>query len=515
MAHIYVFNMTRKIAHNTIMLYIRMILIMMISLYTSRIVLEALGITDFGILNLVGGIVTLLSFLNASMVSTIQRFLTYELGRGDLDRLKLIFKTSLAVQFVLVILVIIIAETVGLWFLHTKVVIPYERFEAALWVYHFSILTCIISIISAPYSALIISYERMSAFAYISILEVLFKLFIAFGILYIAFDKLKIYIVLSCLVQLIIRIVYGIYCKRFETVKGKLCWNSNIFKEIIHFTSWNTLGSIAYVVLTQGINVVLNLFFGPVVNAARAIAMQVQSAITQFYMSFQTAVNPQITKSFAKNDFGYVNNLIIKSAMFSLFLLYFIALPIYLQTDVILKIWLKTVPEYTTVFIKFTILIGIIESTSSSIMTVVRAIGHMKIYQIVISNILMLSIPIIYILLKFYPEPIIAYIIWLNMVIIAQVFRIVLLNKMMKFQWKRFLQEVYIRGGVVVIGGAIIPILLKRVFEVYDLITFIFYVIICMLSASLAIFIIGLQKKDKKMLFDFLKYDVFSKKTDL
>ncbi|UVQ22999.1 hypothetical protein NXX60_01215 [Bacteroides thetaiotaomicron] len=248
---------------------------------------------------------------------------------------------------------------------------------------------------------------------------------------------------------------------------------------------------------------------------ARAIAMQVQSAITQFYMSFQTAVNPQITKSFAKNDFGYVNNLIIKSAMFSLFLLYFIALPIYLQTDVILKIWLKTVPEYTTVFIKFTILIGIIESTSSSIMTVVRAIGHMKIYQIVISNILMLSIPIIYILLKFYPEPIIAYIIWLNMVIIAQVFRIVLLNKMMKFQWKRFLQEVYIRGGVVVIGGAIIPILLKRVFEVYDLITFIFYVIICMLSASLAIFIIGLQKKDKKMLFDFLKYDVFSKKTDL
>lgn len=466
--------MTRKIAHNTIMLYIRMILIMMISLYTSRIALEALGITDFGILNLVGGIVTLLSFLNASMVSTIQRFLTYELGRGDLDRLKLIFKTSLAVQFVLAILVIIIAETVGLWFLHTKVVIPYERFEAALWVYHFSILTCIISIISAPYSALIISYERMSAFAYISILEVLFKLFIAFGILYIAFDKLKIYIVLSCLVQLIIRIVYGIYCKRFETVKGKLCWNSNIFKEIIHFTSWNTLGSIAYVVLTQGINVVLNLFFGPVVNAARAIAMQVQSAITQFYMSFQTAVNPQITKSFAKNDFGYVNNLIIKSAMFSLFLLYFIALPIYLQTDVILKIWLKTVPEYTTVFIKFTILIGIIESTSSSIMTVVRAIGHMKIYQIVISNILMLSIPIIYILLKFYPEPIIAYIIWLNMVIIAQVFRIVLLNKMMKFQWKRFLQEVYIRGGVVVIGGAIIPILLKRVFEVYDLITFIF-----------------------------------------
>ena len=476
------------------MLYIRMILIMMISLYTSRIALEALGITDFGILNLVGGIVTLLSFLNASMVSTIQRFLTYELGRGDLDRLKLIFKTSLAVQFVLAILVIIIAETVRLWFLHTKV---------------------IISIISAPYSALIISYERMSAFAYISILEVLFKLFIAFGILYIAFDKLKIYIVLSCLVQLIIRIVYGIYCKRFETVKGKLCWNSNIFKEIIHFTSWNTLGSIAYVVLTQGINVVLNLFFGPVVNAARAIAMQVQSAITQFYMSFQTAVNPQITKSFAKNDFGYVNNLIIKSAMFSLFLLYFIALPIYLQTDVILKIWLKTVPEYTTVFIKFTILIGIIESTSSSIMTVVRAIGHMKIYQIVISNILMLSIPIIYILLKFYPEPIIAYIIWLNMVIIAQVFRIVLLNKMMKFQWKRFLQEVYIRGGVVVIGGAIIPILLKRVFEVYDLITFIFYVIICMLSASLAIFIIGLQKKDKKMLFDFLKYDVFSKKTDL
>ncbi|WP_172556783.1 MATE family efflux transporter [Bacteroides thetaiotaomicron] len=321
---------------------------MMISLYTSRIALEALGITDFGILNLVGGIVTLLSFLNASMVSTIQRFLTYELGRGDLDRLKLIFKTSLAVQFVLAILVIIIAETVGLWFLHTKVVIPYERFEAALWVYHFSILTCIISIISAPYSALIISYERMSAFAYISILEVLFKLFIAFGILYIAFDKLKIYIVLSCLVQLIIRIVYGIYCKRFETVKGKLCWNSNIFKEIIHFTSWNTLGSIAYVVLTQGINVVLNLFFGPVVNAARAIAMQVQSAITQFYMSFQTAVNPQITKSFAKNDFGYVNNLIIKSAMFSLFLLYFIALPIYLQTDVILKIWLKTVPVFTT-----------------------------------------------------------------------------------------------------------------------------------------------------------------------
>ena len=290
----------KRIAKNTLLLYIRMLFIMVVSLYTSRIVLATLGISDYGIYNVVGGIVIMLSFLNGAMSSATQRYLTFELGKGNFSRFQSVFSTTIQIHVLLSLCIILLAETIGLWFLLNKMQIPVNRLTASIWVYQCSIITAVISIMSVPYNAAVIAHERMSAFAYISVLEVALKLIIVILLPMINCDRLITYSLLIMLVQLLIRLCYSIYCNRhIKEAKYKHRYERNLMKEIFSFAGWSFVGHFASVMHTQGVNVLLNMFFGPIVNAARGIAVQVQMAVFQFCGNFQTALNPQITKTYA------------------------------------------------------------------------------------------------------------------------------------------------------------------------------------------------------------------------
>ena len=304
----------KRIAKNTLLLYFRMLFIMAINLYTSRIVLKILGIEDFGIYNAVGGIVAMFGFLTSAMSISTQRYITYELGKNNLKQLNKIFNTSITIHAVISVIILILAETIGLWFLYNKMTIPIERLNAALWTYQASIASAIILIMSIPYNATIIAHEKMSAFAYISVLEVVLKLAIVYLLLISNFDKLKLYSTLILIVQLIIRIIYGQYCKKhFLETKIHFIKDKSLFKEMLSFAGWNLWGNCAGIASTQGVNILLNIFFGPHINAARGIAVQVQGAVNQFASNFQTAINPQITKSYAQGDYNYMHNLIFSS----------------------------------------------------------------------------------------------------------------------------------------------------------------------------------------------------------
>ena len=319
----------KRIAKNTLLLYFRMLVTMAVSLYTSRVVLNILGVEDFGIYNVVGGIVAMFGFINGSMTSATQRYLTFELGQNNRTQLTKVFSTSLSIHAIISFLIIVLAETVGLWFLWNKMQIPADRMNAAFWVFQCSVAASVIMIMSVPYNAAIIAHERMSAFAYISIIEVSLKLLIVCFLRYFHTDKLILYAALIVIVQLVIRLCYSWYCNRhFKETKYRWIWDKTLFCEMTGFAGWNLFGNLAAITFTQGLNLLLNMFFGPVVNAARGIAVQAQTAIGQFSSNFQTALNPQITKSYATGDMEYMHGLIFRSAKFSFFLLLLLSLPV-------------------------------------------------------------------------------------------------------------------------------------------------------------------------------------------
>lgn len=336
----------KRIAKNTLLLYFRMILTMLVSLFTSRVVLDSLGEANYGIYNVVGGVVAMFSVLSGSLSGAISRFLTYELGKKNMNRLKLIFSTSVNIQFLMSVIVIVLCEILGVWFTNEKMNIPADRMEAANYVLQCSIITFAINVISVPYNATIIAHEKMSAFAYIGILEVTLKLLVAYLIYISPSDKLMTYATLLLLISIILRMIYGIYCSRhFEEAKYHFVLDKKIFREMSSFAGWNLFGNTAYMLNTQGVNMLINIFFGVTSNAARAIAVQVDTAVQQFVNNFMTALNPQITKSYAAGDLDYMYKLVCRGTKFSFFIMYIFIVPIVLEADTILGIWLKQVPK--------------------------------------------------------------------------------------------------------------------------------------------------------------------------
>ena len=337
----------RRIAKNTLLLYFRMLLTMIVSLYTSRVVLNTLGIEDYGIYNVVGGVVAMFSVISGSLSAAITRFITFELGVGNKESLNKVFSSSVTIQIGLALIIVILAEVVGVWFLNVKMNIPDERMVAANWVFQFSLLTFAISLISVPYNACIIAHEKMSAFAYISIFEAAGKLGVAFLIAVSPIDRLIFYAILICCIAIIIRLVYGIYCKRnFEECSYHFIYDGYLLKRMFGFAGWNFLGAASWVLSNHGGNIVINLFCGPAVNAARGIATRVTSAVQGFSQNFMTALNPQITKSYASGDWQYMMTLIYQGARLSFYMLLLISLPVLLNTHYLLEIWLKVVPEH-------------------------------------------------------------------------------------------------------------------------------------------------------------------------
>ena len=391
----------KRIAKNTVFLYLRTMLTMIVSLYTSRVILQILGVEDYGIYNVVGGFVTLMSFLSGAISSSTSRYITFALGKGDEKYLKDVFSTSLLAHLVIACIIVFIGETLGLWFVLNKLIIPEERMTAALVAYQIGLLSTVIYMWSIPYNACIIAHEKMSAFAYISIYEAVTKLLIVFLLVYIPIDKLISYSILLFAVQLSVRFIYSWYCrKNFVESKARFLWNKNLFKEMLKFAGWNLWGSTSYALFTQGVNILLNMFFGPVVNAARGIAIQVQSAVSLFATNFQAAVNPQITKSYANSELDVMHVLICRSSKYSFFLLFCLSLPIIIENNFILVLWLKEVPNYTPIFLQLMLWVCIIDAMSNPLMTAAAATGRVKVYQSIIGTILLMIVPISYIALS-------------------------------------------------------------------------------------------------------------------
>lgn len=387
---------------------------MIISLYTSRVILNTLGVEDYGINNVVSGFIGMLGFLSGSLGAASSRFITYDLGIGDMVTMKRTFGNIVTIHLLLAVMILIFGETIGLWFVLNKLQIPENRMTAALWVYQFSIFSFMLSIVSVPYNATIIAHERMKAFAYISIVDAILKLLIVYLLVIIPYDKLIIYAILFFCIQVFDRVVYGVYCYRhFEETKTKLAFNKKLFKEIFSFAVWTMNGNLAVIGYTQGINVLLNMFFGPVVNAARGIAVQVQTVVQNFCNNFQMALNPQLTKSYAQKDLAHMQQLLKVSSKFSFFLLYIISLPLMLEAPLVLKWWLGIVPEHTINFLRLILCSSMLVALSNPLVVSVHATGKIKKFQAIEGTMLLCIVPIAYVLLKLFgirPEYVFVYI---------------------------------------------------------------------------------------------------------
>lgn len=452
-------NNNKRIAKNTMLLYIRMMFTMAVSLFTSRVILNTLGVEDYGINNVVGGIVTMFSVLSGSLSSSISRFITFELGKNNIDRLKAVFSTGVNIQLGMSLLVIVLAEAVGIWFLNTQMNIPAERLDAANWVFQCAILTFVLNLLSVPYNAAIIAHEKMSAFAYISVVEVTLKLVIVYMLTISPFDRLKTYAVLFLCVGAVIRFIYGFYCKRhFEECTYHLVFDKPLLKEMTGFAGWNFLGNGAYMLNTQGVNILMNMYFGVAVNAARGVATQVDAALKQFVNNFTTAVNPQITKSYAQGDLEYMHKLVCRSAKFSAFLMIFFAVPIILETDTILTIWLKNPPAYAAVFLQWIMISSFADTVlANALVTSMLATGKIKRYQIIVTTIGCVVFPLSWIAFAMGLPPQTGYVIYFLIYSILIYVRLYLLKDMIKMPVRLYMTKVIAKVLPVLLVSFLIP----------------------------------------------------------
>lgn len=452
---------TKRIAKNTVVLYIRMLFLMVVGLFTSRVILNALGIENYGIYNAVGGIVVMFSLLSSSMSSAISRYLTFELGTGNIKRLETIYSSAIIIQLLLSLMIVIVAEPIGLWFLNTKMKIPLDRIYAANWVFQFSIITFILGLINIPFNATIIAHERMSFFAYISILEGISKLLVAYLVFISPIDKLIFYSFLMCVVSLVMRIVYGLYCSRnFEECNFKFTLDKRLLKEMFSFAGWNFLGNGAYLINTQGVNLLSNVFFGVTVNASRGIAGQLDSVIGQFISNFTTAINPQITKSYASNDMDYMHQLICRGAKFSYFLMLVLSVPIVVETDMILTLWLKSFPPDTVTFVRLTIASSLTTVIGNTLVTGMMASGNIKRYQLIITSVGVLVFPITWVAFKLGAPAYYAYLIYFVIYFILIFVRMYLVKDLIKMPPKLYFSKVVARCIFITVLSFLPPVLL-------------------------------------------------------
>lgn len=499
-------NNNKRIAKNTLLLYVRMLFTMAVSLFTSRVILNTLGVEDYGINNVVGGIVTMFSVLSGSLSSSISRFITFELGKGNIERLKTIFSTGVNIQLGMSVLIIIIAEAVGIWFLNAKMNIPTDRMVAANWVFQCAILTFVLNLLSVPYNAAIIAHEKMSAFAYISVAEVSLKLIIVYMLMISPFDRLETYAVLLLLVGAVIRFIYGYYCKRhFEECTYHFVFDKPVLKEMTGFAGWNFLGNGAYMLNTQGVNILMNLYFGVAVNAARGIATQVDAALKQFVNNFTTAVNPQITKSYAQGDLDYMHKLVCRSAKFSAFLMMFFAVPIILETNTILTIWLKTVPDYAVIFLQWIIISSFMDTVlANSLVTSMFATGKIKRYQIIVTTVGCLVFPLSWIAFKLGFEPQVGYILYFIIYTILLFVRLYLLKDMVKLPVMMYIREVLYKLAPIIVVCFAIPGILILTMDA----GWLRLILVCLLSVlvtAVSEYFIGLSNKEKNFVAEKIK----------
>jgi len=442
-------------------LYGRMLFAMLVGLYTSRVVLEALGVDNFGIYNVVGGFVAMFSLISSSLTASVSRFLTFELGAGNMTRLKEVFSTSLLIQIGLGVIVIISAETIGLWFVNYKLVIPPERLYAANWVFQASVFSFVLSLISCPYNAIIISHERMNMFAFMGILDTVLRLIIVLFIAYSPwqFDRLIVYSLLLTAVGIGMQFIYFIYCnRRFEESRIRPAFHKRCWKEMSGFAGWNAIGCTAGLLKDQGVNILLNLFFGPVVNAARGLSSTVNGAVTSFAGNFLTAVNPQITKSYAAADLDYTYSLVERGSRFGYYIIMIMALPLILETPYVLTLWLGQYPVETIVFTRLVLVLSLVEILSNTLIILQSATGKIRSYQIAVGSLLLMNFPLSWLVLKAGAPAYGVYIIAICVGIGCLLLRLWFLQTMTGMPMKRYMKYVVLNVALTNVAAACLPL---------------------------------------------------------
>ena len=493
----------KQIAKNTVFLYFRSIFILLVSLYTSRVILQVLGVEDYGIYQVVGGVVAMFSMLSNTLASASQRFITFALGKQDFQELRNVFSTSVTLHIVLGLIVVVLLEIAGIWFLNNKINIPQDRLSVAGWVMHFSIATFFVGVISVPYNAVIIAHEKMSAFAYISILESLLRFGSVFLLMFISWDKLLFYAILQFAIAIAIRSIYTIYSSRHfeETNNLALRINKTLFKEMFAFAGWNLFGNGSLILRNQGVDIVLNIFFGVVVNAAKGISNQINHAVSQLVGNFTTAIKPQMTKAIAQGDYQRAFSLINNGSRYTFLLMLLFTIPIIVCTPQLLGLWLGTVPEFSVKFVQWTMLYLLLDSLSRLLIHSILSQGNIKTYQIVVGGTKLLAIPLVWLSLQFDLNPL--WGIWINILleIICLIERLYYNKKLLEFDHVRFVKEVIIRCTLLLI----VAFALSRLFVVYISDNFIISIVVSVSVTLSAIWLWGTNAREHGMILQFMK----------
>jgi len=498
-----------RIAKNTLLLYFRMLITMIISLYTSRVILQILGVDDYGIYQSVGGIVGFLSFLNSALSTGSSRFITFGLGEGNQEKLKRIFSTTLTGHIILAIIIVVVAETAGLWFLHHKLVIPVDRVDAAEWIFHFSIITVFFTLTQVPYNACIIAHEKMGIFAYVSIVDAVCKLLIVYALLLGTMDKLVLYALLHSVLQLSILVFYRIYCTRhFPEVLFRLSIDKPVFKEIVGFSGWSLSANSAIALNNQGILLLLNMFFSPAVVTARSISLQVEATAYHFMTNFQTATVPQIVKMYAQRDYNGSKKLLLEMTKYSFYLMLLLAVPIFFSAEQLLSLWLGTVPPYTTIFLQIIIIQSLFQVFDTSFYKALYAKGQLRENALLSPMCLFVNFAIVYILFKMGCSPVALS--WSTMVcyaIIGLVVKPILLIKIVNYKWGDILSVIRPCLKVFVLS-IIIPVAISAYMDNIDmpqLIRFAVIVITCVISVAFVVWSVGLTTEARLKVVGFAK----------
>lgn len=482
-----------RLAKNTLLLYFRMLFVMLVGLYVSRIVLQELGESDFGVYNVVGGFVAMFAIISNSLSSAISRYITFELGKGDESRLREIFSMSVNIQLIIGLFILVIGEIVGLWFIENKMTIDESRRSVAVIVFQLSLLTFLVNLISVPYNACVIAHEKMKFFAYIGIAEVILKLFAVFILKYACFDKLELWALLLMLIVVVLRLGYGIYCKKnFKECHYMFNIDHNLLKEMFGFAGWNFIGEIAGVLRNHGVNVLLNVYFGPVVNAGRGIANQVSRAINQFSSNFMVAVSPQITKLYAKEDVASSYNLALMSSRLSGCLLLIVSLPLVMEMDFVLRLWLGPYPKDALNFSILAIILVIVESIALPFVTLQRATGKMKKYQLVVGSVHLLNFPISFLLLVENFRANCVYYVAILLAVVCLFCRVVLLKDNMPISIALFLKDVCLRLLLVISACVMTCYVIKEKFSINPIGS----MLLIMLFSVIWVLLLGMKKSE-------------------
>lgn len=495
----------KTIAKNTAVLYFRMILLTIVSLYTSRVVLAALGVNDYGIYNVVGGVVAVLGFLNGTLSTSSSRFVTVALAGGDEQNMRKTFAVVFTVNVMLLLIILLLAETVGLWFLYEKMTIPDDRLNAAFWVYQFSVITVAFNITCVPFNASIIAHEKMSAFAYISLIDAFLKLGAAYYITTTSADRLIFWGGALMAIQILNCLIYVFYCrKNFRECRLSLCFDKGMFKQIMGFISWSAYGSFVSVGFTQGLNIILNLFFNPAVNAARGIAVQVQGAVMQFTSNFQMAINPPLIKNTSQKDFASARKLLIVSSKFSFFLLCILGIPLIVEAHYVLQIWLGQVPDYAVQFVQIMLVIGIWGCLANPLRIVNQAEGNIKKFQLYECTILLMIVPVSYFMLKLWQIPIIVFVVHLVIDNIAQIIRMKIVLPKINMKMGAYVKDIYFRIIPVFVLSLVAPIMIYSIMD-EGLTRFLLSLVVTEIIMMMSIYLIGLTPSERQMLIASIK----------